>query len=184
MHNLEIDDEEESSRYSILVPRGALAASFYWYENEPELYGAEIEAMRRFFPRFQLQKERDGRLSWLGQVTPGLIANPPRTYTLHLVYDHDHPHNNSYGGSVKVYCIDPDLEEIARGTFIPHTLRDSRGHLYICTAASKDVKVGTTVGSTVTTGASALAWAVKWIVVFELWLNNTVSDEQFKSHVF
>lgn len=166
----------------IVVPEGKLA-SFYWYDNNRELYHSEIEAMRLFFPSFRLDKEADGRLSWLGQVSPGLIGS--NTYTLHAVYDHDHPSNNTYGGSVKVYCVDPDLEELARqlvpGKSIPHTLRDSRNAMYICTAQKSDFHASRNKS---TTAASALSWAVKWLSVFELWLYEDVSDEQFRTHTF
>ena len=167
----------------IVVPEGKLA-SFYWYEADPDLYRAEIEAMRRYFPAFRLDKESDGRLSWVGPVTPGLIGRRPRTYTLQAVYDHSHPSNDTYGGSVKVYSVDPDLEEVAQGERIPHTLRDSENELYICTARKEDVRAGTRAGSTVTTAAVAISWAVKWLSVFELWLNNEVSDEEFQGHAF
>jgi hypothetical protein len=138
--------------------------------------------MRRFFPSFRMDKETDGRLSWIGQVTPGLIG--PRTYTLQAVYDHAHPSNSTYGGSIKVYSVDPDLAALADGASIPHTLHDSEGELYICTARKEDVQAGTRAGSRVTTAAVALSWAVKWLSVFELWLNDDVSDEQFRSHAF
>ncbi len=167
----------------IVVPEGKLA-SFYWYEADPDLYRAEMEAMRRYFPTFRLDKESDGRLSWVGPVTPGLIGRHPRTYTLQAVYDHSHPSNDTYGGSVKVYSVDPDLEEVADGERIPHTLRDSENELYICTARKEDVRAGTSAGSTVTTAAVAISWAVKWLSVFELWLNDEVSDEEFQGHAF
>lgn len=136
--------------------------------------------MQRFFPAFRLDKESDGRLSWVGQVTPGLGGRHSRTYTLQVVYDHSHPSNSTYGGSVKVYSIDPDLENVAQGRGIPHTLRDSEGELYICTARKEDFKIG----NTVTTAAVAVSWAVKWLSVFELWLSHEVSDEEFQAHVY
>jgi hypothetical protein len=168
----------------IVVPEGKLAASFYWYDSDPELYRAEVEAMHRYFPSFRLEKETDGRLSWLGQVTPGLIGRTPRPYTLQAVYDHSHPNNDSYGGSVKVYSVEPDLEQLAAGQPIPHTLRDSQHELYICTARQEDVKTGKSVGSAVTTAAVAISWAVKWLTAFELWLTETVSTDEFRSHTF
>src|SRR4051794_14006747 len=138
----------------IIVPEGKLA-SFYWYESDPDLYRAEIEAMHKFFPAFTLDREADGRLSWVGPVTPALIGRRARTYTLQAVYDHSHPSNDSFGGSVKVYSIDPDLEEMSQGERIPHTLHDSENELYICTARREDVRAGVTAGSTVTTAAVA-----------------------------
>src|SRR5260370_131943 len=61
------------NRDAIQVPPGKLAASFYWYENDRDLYQAEIEQMSRSFPQFTLQREDDGRLSWIGSITPGLL---------------------------------------------------------------------------------------------------------------
>ena len=102
---------------------------------------------------------------------------------MHAVYDHSHPSNSTFGGSVKVYCVDPDLSELSAGDHIPHTLRDSHGELYICTAR-RNIHAGTKVGSRVTTAAVALDSAIKWLSVFELWLTDEVSDEQFSGHAF
>ena len=165
----------------IVVPEGKLA-SYFWYETDPDLYRAELEAMRRQFPAFKLGKEPDGRLSWVGKVTPNLIGR--RSYTLQAVYDHSHPSNTSWGGSIKVYCVEPDLEELADGERLPHTLRDDQNELYICTARKEDFKAGRTAGSRVTTAAVAITWAVKWLSVFECWLSDTVSDEEFEGHLF
>src|SRR5207248_2934561 len=93
---------------SVVVRDGGQLAvpSLFWYENDPELYQLEVQAMTRRespFRHFQLRKEADGRLAWLGTVAPGLLKGGKRTYTLHAVYDHNHPHNSTFGGSVKVY---------------------------------------------------------------------------------
>jgi hypothetical protein len=165
----------------IVVPEGKLA-SYYWYETDPDLYRAELEAMRRQFPAFKLGKEPDGRLSWVGPVRPSLIGT--RAYTLQAVYDHSHPSNTSWGGSIKVYCVEPNLEELADGERLPHTLRDDQNELYICTARKEDFKAGRTAGSKVTTAAVAITWAVKWLSVFECWLSDEVSDDEFEGHIF
>jgi hypothetical protein len=162
---------------AIEVPPGKLA-SFYWYQSDPELYQGEITAMNRFFPGFKLQQESDGRLSWVGWVTPGMLADARRSYYLQVVYEHSHPSNDSFGGSIKVYSIDPDLNEIAKVSAIPHTLPDSAGQLYICTSRPEDFNAGRTV----TSAASAIAWAVKWIAVFEMWLDGEISTESFRDH--
>ena len=170
----------ETATDGIVVPEGKLA-SFYWYKADPGLYQAEVAAMKQFYPNFALQQEPDGRLSWIGQVTPRIIGST--LYTLQAVYDHSHPHNETFGGSIKVYCIEPDLETFAENSRIPHTLRDSNGSVYICTARPEDVKAGKAAGSTVTTAAVAISWAVKWITAFELWVNEDLTQEQFESHV-
>ena len=166
----------------IEVPSGRLANSnFYWYERNPKLLQEEKEVMRDFFPQFKLQKLKDGRLCWAGVLTPKKIRRNAR-WDLSAIYDHNHPHNNSWGGSIKVYSIDPDLEKISKelGTSIPHTIHDSSGNLYICTSRPEDVRVG----KISTSAASAIAWAAKWIAVFELWLANEVSTDEFSGHNF
>ena len=151
-------------------------ASFYWYEREPALWNNERTAMQTFFPQFRWSKLDDGRLSWVGTVRPrGEVGLP---WTLQLVYNNNHPSNSTYGGSITVYAIDPDLDDLAKkfGT-LPHVLRDSKGHLCLCTARSEDFKVD---NQATTSAASALGWACKWIFVFEEWvMKGHVGDEIF-----
>ncbi|MCL5611596.1 MAG: hypothetical protein M1485_03445 [Chloroflexi bacterium] len=165
----------------IEIPPGKLAASFFWYEQDPELLESEKQAMQQFFPEFKLEKlEDDGRLCWVGQVAPKNVRKNA-VWSLQVIYDNNHPHKSSYGGSMRVYSIEPDLDKMHSEIGpIPHLLRDSRGHVYICTARPEDVQVG----ETQTSAASALAWAAKWITVFELWLAGDVKTEEFRDHTF
>jgi hypothetical protein len=155
-------------------------ASFYWYEREPELWANEQAAMSHFFPQFRYSRLDDGRLSWVGTVQPRGKAG--LQWTLQLVYSNSHPNNTTYGGSIMVYSIDPDLDELAKklGT-IPHVLRDSRGHLYLCTARQEDFKV---YQNATTSAASALGWACKWIFVFEEWVMNGHVGEEIFGHAY
>ncbi len=164
---------------AIVVPEGKLATSFYWYDRDPELYKAEVEAMRRFFPQFKLEKLSYGKLSWVGVLQPNNIRPRARWY-LQAVYAHNHPDNSTYGGSVRVYSIDPDLKKIAAEVGpIPHLLRDESGELYLCTASPSDIKAYTYYS---TTAASALAWAAKWIAAFELWMAGDLTTSEFAGH--
>ena len=165
---------------TINVPKGKLAASMYWYENDPELYREEVLAMNKQFPQFELRKLSDGRLCWIGTVSPKTVR-PNANYMLQLVYDNNHPSNNNWGGSVRVYVIDPDLDAMNKQLGgIPHLLRDPSGNIHLCTARKEDVRVGKNLS---TSAASSLAWAIKWIVVFELWLAGDVSTDEFQNHV-
>ena len=149
-------------------------AAFYWYENDVELFTGEKHAMNKFFPRFQLQKLKNGKLSWIGSLSP-----EKKTWFIQAVYQHNHPDNSSYGGSIRVYTIDPDLDELQRRKGnIPHILRDDVGHLYLCTARMKDIKAG----HVVTSAASSIAWAAKWISAYELWEEGILSDTDFRQH--
>lgn len=168
--------EGNRSEPRITVPEGKLA-SFYWYENYPPLLRDEKEAMKRFFPQFKLDKLDDGRMSWHGKLNTDLRSGG--VWYLQAIYDNNHPHNNSYGGSIKVYSVEPDLDKMYDELGgIPHVLRDSKGYLYICTARMEDVKAG----NVVTSAASSIAWAAKWISAFELWLAGDLSSEQFRGH--
>ena len=174
--------ERGSTGVAITVPEGKLASpSLYWYERDAELFAAELEAMNHFFPQFRPDRLPDGRMSWLGSLASG-IPGSQRIWHLQLVYDHDHPHNDSYGGSISVIPIEPDLREIAHqlGECIPHTLRDEgSGELSICTVDEGSFKAGDNHCST---AASSLAWAAKWIVAFELWMLGEINTAQFAGH--
>ena len=166
---------------TINVPKGKLAASMYWYENDPDLYREEVAAMNRQFPQFELKKLSDGRLCWIGTVKPTSVRENA-SWMLMLVYDHNHPSNNNWGGSVRVYVIDPDLDELNRKLGgIPHLLRDPSGNIHLCTARKEGVKTGRNLS---TSAVASLAWAIKWICVFELWLAGDVTTDEFRNHTF
>ncbi len=168
----------EGQQPALVVPPGKLAASLYWYENDADLFHGEMAAMSHFFPDFKLQREGDGRLSWFGTVRPGTLEGGSPRYSLLAVYSHNHPSNDSYGGSVKVYVVEPDLEELTRGTGIPHTLRDSAGQLYLCTARKEDIRTGPVN----TSAASSIGMAVKWLAAFEAWVAGAITTDQFAGH--
>lgn len=169
---------------SISIPQGKLAAQ--WYENDPELLEMEIAAMAQSFNGFELGKLDDGRLYWMGTVSPGVYETKfgtKREYTLMAVYQQNHPQQRM-GSSVYVYPLLPDAEELMEelyqktGSYPSHILRDSDNQRYLCTAESSDVKTGTTV----TTAASVIGWAVKWLLAFELVLTGDMPVSKFNEH--
>ena len=174
--------ERGSNEVAITVPEGKLAApSLYWYERDPDLFAAELDAMNHFFPQFQPDRLPDGRMSWLGSLASG-IPGSLRLWHLQLVYDHDHPHGDDFGGSISVFPIEPELNQLADQLeeSIPHTLRhEPSGELSICTVVAESFRHGT---DHCTTAASSLAWAAKWIAAFELWMLGELSTAQFAGH--
>ncbi|GET34482.1 hypothetical protein PbJCM13498_33450 [Prolixibacter bellariivorans] len=163
----------------IEIPKGKLA--YQWYDNDPDLLQEEKLAMARFFPKFKMEKLEDGRLFWHGAVKTKVL-NPDNEWYLQVIYQNNHPDNSTYGGSIRVYSVDPDLEELAAEVGgIPHMLRDENNHVFICTARQTDFLASPEESSS---AASAIAWAVKWITVFELWLDSKVTTEEFQSHTF
>ncbi|MCS5691278.1 hypothetical protein NZK33_04660 [Cyanobium sp. FGCU-6] len=171
-----------NNEVAITVPEGKLAApSLYWYERDAELFQAEQEAMQHFFPGFRADRLADGRMSWLGSLASG-VPGSSRIWHLQVVYDHDHPHNNSWGGSIHVFPVEPDLMAIQQqlGEPIPHTLhQDGSGALSICTVEKQAFRHGRDHSST---AASSLAWAAKWIAAFELWMLGELSTSDFAGH--
>jgi len=174
-------NNSHSSQPAIQVPPGKLAGSFYWYERDRQLLEGEIAAMQRFFPQFYLDKLPDGRLSWVGSLNMENLRQGSQ-WILQAIYDHSHPHNNSYGGSISIYSIEPDLHLLKQklGT-IPHLLKDSQGNYLLCTSQKDDFRASVQHS---TTAASALSWAAKWIAVFELWIAGDVTTAQFQGHTF
>lgn len=60
--------------------------AFYWYQSDPDLYRAEVQAMNKFFPSFTIHQLPDGsgRLYWRGKVQP---AGPDgMVWDLMLIY--------------------------------------------------------------------------------------------------
>lgn len=160
----------------------------YWYDRLPELLSAEKRAMAQFFPQFSLGKLSDGRMYWFGSVNPrGQYGG---VWTLMAIYNHDHPSNSaSFGSSVRIYPIKPELEDLQRAIKgrLPHVLTDSSGRYYMCTSRRQDVASGTTDGASsyeVTSAASSLAWAIKWIWLFEGWLEGEIREEDLFRHVY
>ena len=169
---------------SICIPRGKLASQ--WYENDPELLEMERVAMSRAFNDFELDILDDGRLYWLGTVTPGIYETKfgvSRSYTLMAVYQQNHPHQQM-GSSVYVYPLLPDVDELCEelkretGQYPSHILRDANDNRYLCTAEPCDVKADTTI----TTAASVIGWAVKWLMSFELVLTGDLPVDKFNEH--
>ena len=89
--------------------------AFYWYQSDPQLYQAEVAAMRKFFPSFQIHQLQDGsgRLYWRGKVQP--TGEGGMVWDLMLIYKNDHPHasQGEYGGSVQILPVSPRLKDIA-----------------------------------------------------------------------
>jgi hypothetical protein len=163
---------------ALTVPQGKLAAGLYWYDRRPELWRGEHEVMRRHYPRFQYEVLSDGRLAWNGKIRPG--GELGEWWHIMLVYEHNHPSRNTYGGSIHVYAVDPDLNDLERKFGdLPHTYHDGDGNLVICSNSTDDFK--DTNGCT-SSAASVIGWAAKWIFKCEQWLSGEITKAQFADH--
>lgn len=170
----DVTGKTESS--TISIPSGKLAVQ-QWYERDPSLLAAEKVAMQKAFPNFQLDKLDDGRLCWIGELGLGVMGD--NKWTVMAVYNNNHP-EQVMGSSVRVYLVEPDIDELIEGLGVRpfHLLRDDNNQYYLCTAQADDIKTG----GEVTSAASVIAWAVKWLAAFELTLTGDLSWEQFNTH--
>ncbi|GHT23891.1 hypothetical protein AGMMS4957_16080 [Bacteroidia bacterium] len=161
----------------ISIPAGKLALN-QWYEKDPGLLSAEKAAMAHAFPHFQLEKLEDNRLAWIGELNIG-IKGDDTSWNIMAVYNNNHP-QQVMGSSVRIYLVDPDIQEVINGLgWQPtHLLMDSNNQLYLCTAEAGDIKTG----NKVTSAASVIAWAVKWLMAFELVLTGDLPKEKFNEH--
>ena len=161
---------------SIVIPKGKLAVA-QWYEKDPGLLMAEKAAMNHAFPGFTLDKLDDGRLAWVGSLNIGILGD--NEWHIMAVYNNNHP-QQVMGSSVRVYLIQPDIDELIKdlGWRPLHLLMDSNNQLYLCTAEAGNIKTG----KETTSAASVIAWAVKWLMSFELVLTGDLSQEQFNTH--
>jgi hypothetical protein len=147
-----------------------------WYEKDPGLLAAEKAAMVTTFPnRFQLEKLDDGRLAWTGYLNVGVLGD--NGWYIMAVYNNNHP-EQVMGSSVRVYLVDPDIDDLldSLGGWVPHhLLLDSKNQKYLCTAEAEGVKTG----KEVTSAASVIMLAVKWLACFELVLSGEMTKEEF-----
>ena len=113
-----------------------------------------------------------------------------RKYDLLLVYDNDHPQAR-YGSSVKAYPLNPtvnQLQDIVNRTSgvspknIPHLLRDGNGELYLCSADTRDVSTSLDSKGGITSAATSLRFALRWINIFELGLIDPETWGKFQRH--
>jgi hypothetical protein len=160
----------------ISIPAGKLAVN-QWYEKDPALLAAEKAAMAHAFPYFTLEKLDDGRLAWIGELNIGVMGDT--SWNIMAVYNNNHP-QQIMGSSVRIYLVDPDINELIEGMgWTPtHLLRDSNNQLYLCTAEAGNIKTG----KEVTSAASVIAWAVKWLMAFELVWTGDLPREKFNEH--
>lgn len=167
---------------------------YFWYEREPELYEGEYNQMKKQFPQFEIYQMQDGsgRLYWRGKVQPG--GPDSAVWELMLIYKNTHPQAEGYGGSIQILPVSPNLRDLVEtfdlpidpsrglGLGLPHIYRENFGRreeYFICSADPKYFKANgvNEVAGSVTSAASACAWACKWIMLVEMWLNGDIGDE-------
>lgn len=149
---------------------------FQWYEHDPHLLETEKVAMHKCFPGFTLSKLDDGRLYWSGSLNIGVLGD--NEWHIMAVYNNNHPYP-VMGGSVKVYVVEPDMSELIEKLewCRSHLCRDSNGEIYLSLFFATDMGRD----DCVTSAASHIAMAVKWLTAFELVMTGDLSKEEFSA---
>ncbi len=167
-----------------------------WYEKNKALYEAEVKLMKSRFPDAkQGFLQSNGNMYWIVRMKLS-ESDAFEPWTFMLVYLHDHPHNNTEGGSIKVIPLNPTPEEMmkrvkdAKGKYnlpnltVPHLLLNREQNIiYLCTRAPKDIATGEEY---VTSAVTVAAWAAEWALYFELSMrsndiwNKWVNTDKYK----
>ena len=166
---------------------------YQWYNKDPDLYTAEVKAMRFYFPQAQEGKLADGRMTWTVTV-PSIADVKGNDWTFLLVYDTDHPSNASnanessyqrrWAGSIKIYPVRPNIAEIRQGATkagrgsVPHLLCDSYNNVYLCSFHPEDFEAGRVV----TSGVSVLGQAIRWATAYTTGLKSQTVWDKFCKH--
>ena len=170
----------------LMTQKGKLAAQ--WYTLNPELFDDECQAMKRFFPQFELQRIDDSSsclnncLCWVGELAPGIL--PEQSWQVMAVYKPNHP-TPCMGGSVCVYLLDPTIEQVEEALVVKrvfHSLTDHDGGRYLCTTRAEDMSDNRVEGdyAYTTTAVQTLTWAVKWLTAVELVLTGDLDIRYFQ----
>jgi hypothetical protein len=155
-----------------------------WYLENPDLQSAEIQAMIEFKPDAQYGYLPNGKMYWLIKLHP-IVYGIRKNWTLLMVYHDNHPQKKYWGETINIYPISPNPNEILdrmgkagiTTKTIPHTIKDSCGHVYI------NVGTGSTIrhqSHFITSADSLLRQAIRWINIFELGLIDPVTWEGFQ----
>lgn len=187
------NEEQHAKPNPKLVPKTVVSAG-QWYENNPSLLTAEKAAMYDFQGnKAKFRILGDGRACWLVHCQPSIAGRDKRycrAYDIALIYDNDHPQAR-YGSSVKPYLLNPTVDQLqdivnrTRGVSpkkIPHLLKDSNGELYLCSADIEDVSTDLDSAGGITSAATSLRFALRWINIFELGLIDPVTWGKFQRH--
>lgn len=174
----EVADDIQVNNKAKIVSKSILSTT-QWYEKNPDLLMAEKAAMYDFQGnKAKLGFMRNGKAYWIVHCQPIIAKKDPRNcraYDIALVYDDDHPQTRS-GSSVKAYLLKPTIEDLQQivnktpGLYpknLPHLLRDSNGEIYLCTVDPANTSSSFDSTKGVTSAATSLRFALRWINIFE-----------------
>ncbi|NDW17351.1 protease PrsW [Dysgonomonas sp. 216] len=131
-----------------------------WYDVTPQLLEAEKAVIEEVFPDAVYMKE-NGIVSFVVNI------NSATPWTIQLVYARNY---RVMPEMLRVYVLFPDLNDLIKiSGSLPYTMVDSAG-CYFLNVSWKGK----------TSGAQTLQNAVRWISLFEKWVNGEIDIEEFK----
>ena len=186
-HNKKEDIECECHQEQESVVNGENNSAPQWYEKDKNLYEFELKEMKKAFPKAELSVLKDDRLCWNITFNGILDANGnEHSWNFMMIYDSDHPHKRDYGGSIKVYPLNPSYDELvimaknAGRNFIPHILMDSFGNKLLGTAPREQVQVNNY--HKIFSAVTAATWAASWATHFQMGLTDESVWNKFCEH--
>lgn len=131
-----------------------------FWEKFPNILEKEIREMANCFPDFKLEEYSDGRKYFVGTVIL------EEEWRLKVEYDEYFPHYWLKQDLIRVYCDNPDFEQVIRNAEgVPRILLDPDGKPYISTylelVKNKRYKFS---------ALDHLEFAIMWLTAYEQWL--------------
>ena len=146
-----------------------------WFETDPALMSAEIEAMGRMCPEATHGFLDDGRMFWRVPLGVG-VEGVPSSWEFLAIYRDNHP-TWKPDSSVRIYPVSPSEDELLQmardagieRNSIPHTIRDSNGLVISCETPDQ---VRSLDRGMIPSAASYVPLVKRWIAGFALWLHH------------
>ena len=156
-------NKQDKNKIAILPPPPPpVKVSFLrnWQEVTPNLFENEKSAIRAKYPDAMIENSN-------GLITVLLVANGNYQWILQLAYARNY---RKLKEQLRVYIIEPDLNElIAIVNEMPYVKTDLANNKYLATASENEVA-----------GVVAIDNAIKWIGLFEKWVNGDIELNEFK----
>ena len=146
-----------------------------WYQSNPRLQEAEIEAMNKLYPDAKWGYSSNGRMYWTIIIHP-VIFGEEKEWVLLAVYEFYHPHK---GASVRVYPVKPNYNEMMKmieissvtpKDRIPNIFRDYSDLCILDTLSFCDEEDKKNKCKVIKTAAYHIRLAIRWITIFEVGL--------------
>jgi RsiW-degrading membrane proteinase PrsW (M82 family) len=130
-----------------------------WQDITPELFSTEKEDILSQFPNSIMEFTN-------GIISVGIVVNKRHQWLLQLTYARNY---RKIKNQLRVYIIEPDFDElISISGDIPRVKTDLSGNKYLALDSENNIN-----------GASNIQNAIRWIDLFEKWVDGEIEMNQF-----